>query len=214
MSGEVRRDQDLMLGFSVTGLKLKHAAMAVTAACVMITAVGCLSTPDTALGEVACSDCEPCASGEACSDCDSCNPLCYLPSPHYVRCVDEKLTRHEAAYRAEVAMRSDYNAPPSADVQAGYRAAFVDVALGASGEVPPVPPQPYWGNCYRTAEGHARAQDWFSGYETGAARAMATCRQCFNKVPSSGQTAFVSDNTSTTTGGTANQAGLPHEPAW
>ena len=124
-----------------------------------------------------------------CGDAD-CNDGFCLCTRRYVRCFDEKQVIHDAIARANFAMRTDYSSRPSTDVRAGYRDAFIDIALGASGEVPPVPPERYWTVCYRTADGHARANDWFAGYRTGAGRALTSCRQRYNSVPASGQTAF------------------------
>ena len=157
------------------------------------------------------AECEACGSAD-CQDCENNSPYCHLPHHHYVRFIDEKATRNDAVYRANIAMRSDYNARPSADVQDGYRTAFVDVALGGTGIAPPVPPERYWGTCYRTAEGHARAQAWFSGYERGAARALASCRSQFNIVPSAGKTALVDDTVSTTAA--APGVGTPWNTGW
>lgn len=149
--------------------------------------------------------CSTCDSA-VCAACDGgeCTNWHKLPCDHYVRCIDEKVTRHEAAYRANEAMRFDYVEAPSTDVQDGYRSAFVDVALGASGEVPPVPPERYWSTCYRTAEGHAAAQDWFAGYTVGASRALATCRHQFRTVPSAGRTQFGAESTPSTVQGDAD----------
>ncbi|MEZ6057371.1 MAG: hypothetical protein R3C01_11775 [Planctomycetaceae bacterium] len=73
----------------------------------------------------------------------------------------------------------------SADYRRGYRQAFIDIRQGATGAVPPVPPECYWYDNYRTPEGHRRADLWFAGYAAGASAA-----QCWSGdarfVPSSG----------------------------
>jgi hypothetical protein len=71
------------------------------------------------------------------------------------------------------------------DFQYGFEQAYVDVALGASGEVPPLPPERYWKKRARTPKGHQRAQDWFAGYAAGAEQARAQYAH-FNHVATSG----------------------------
>lgn len=123
--------------------------------------------------------CQDCAEG-------SCSPLCCISCEDYTRCVDEKLSTHEAVRRANRSLRKCYASPPSFDFKDGYRRAFVDVALGGAGELPAVPPERYWSSCYRTAAGHQRAQAWYAGYVAGAARALAACRYQPNEVLTSG----------------------------
>jgi hypothetical protein len=73
----------------------------------------------------------------------------------------------------------------SCDYRLGYEQAYVDVAQGTDGQVPALPPANYWKVDARTAAGHQRAQQWFSGYAAGAAQAR--CRyEPFNEVASSG----------------------------
>lgn len=134
------------------------------------------------------------------TDCESdvCHPLYCLPTWHYLRCVDEKVTIHEAADRANLALQRDYPVAPSAHFCDGFGTAFVDIALGAHGEIPPVPPRRYWKLCYRTENGHAIAQEWFAGYAAGAARALSSRRAHDNNVASSGQTEFSTDPTPNT----------------
>lgn len=55
--------------------------------------------------------------------------------------------------------------------KAGFTQAFVDVANGESGEVPPVPPPKYWNTHYRTDAGKQCVETWFDGYRSGAALA-------------------------------------------
>lgn len=54
------------------------------------------------------------------------------------------------------------------DFKNGFEQAFVDVAMGASGEVPALAPRHYWDQAHRTNEGHAEAQAWFEGYRSGS----------------------------------------------
>lgn len=73
------------------------------------------------------------------------------------------------------------------DYEDGFRQAFVDVAMGACGQVPAIAPKKYWKYCDRTSNGHASAQSWFGGYQAGAQTALgyqdrfldiATSQQC------------------------------------
>ncbi len=61
---------------------------------------------------------------------------------------------------------------PSCDYRRGYEQAYVDVALGSEGQIPPVPPAMYWQSGLRTPAGHAKAEEWYRGYSDGARTAM------------------------------------------
>ncbi len=164
---------------SSTGTTLR-----LTGACIALAlCIGCLH------GGPGQSDCAVDCDSTACSsdDCEAC--IC-LPMHRYSRCLDEHFASHEASRRAYASMQQCYPEPPNIDFQSGYRQAFVDVALGGDGVVPAVPPECYWSTCYRTAEGHQHAEDWFSGYTAGAERATAHCRYQFNRVASSGATPY------------------------
>ncbi|MEZ6050332.1 MAG: hypothetical protein R3C02_02925 [Planctomycetaceae bacterium] len=163
---------------------------AVTVGAALIMCIGCLHWgPDTAK-----YGCDTCQTGDCYSkDCESC--FC-LPKHRYWRPFDEAYARHEASKRAWRSILEHYPERPNEDFQYGYGQAFVDVALGGDGTVPPVPPECYWSTCYRTAAGHQRAQDWFAGYIAGAGHATAHCRYQFNRVAASGQTAFKIDDPS------------------
>jgi hypothetical protein len=111
-------------------------------------------------------------------------PVCMPP---YFRKLDDHATNEAAltaARRQLKCMHQSAGFRPSRDWAYGYEQAFVDVARGASGATPAVPPRPYWADCYRTAEGHARAQEWFAGYTAGAARA-GECYRPYNVVATS-----------------------------
>ncbi|MGE0379125.1 MAG: hypothetical protein AB7Q45_27300, partial [Planctomycetaceae bacterium] len=123
--------------------------------------------------------CQDCADG-------TCGPLCCVSCEHYSRCIDEEFATFEAIRRANRSLRKCYDSTPSFDFKDGYRQAFVDVAMGGTGQVPAVPPERYWSTCYRTAAGHQRAQTWYAGYVAGAARAVTMCRYEFNDAPTSG----------------------------
>lgn len=74
---------------------------------------------------------------------------------------------------------------PSRDFAHGFEQAYVDVALGGSGDVPAYPPQQYWELWQRTPQGHARAQHWFEGYAAGAEQAWSTFGD-HNVIPTTG----------------------------
>lgn len=60
----------------------------------------------------------------------------------------------------------------NAHYRAGFTKAFVDVANGGNGELPPVPPPQYWNAHFRSSKGQWRADRWFDGYRAGAAMAL------------------------------------------
>ena len=54
----------------------------------------------------------------------------------------------------------------------GFRDGYADVAGGASGCVPGLPPRSYWTWKYQTGEGQAKVAAWFAGYPHGARAAQ------------------------------------------
>lgn len=90
----------------------------------------------------------------------------------YSRCVDD----HKAAHQAKKLAHDYLKQSPcnnSCDYATGYKQAFIDVWLGADGQVPAAAPSRYWKTKYRTPEGRAHAEEWFAGYAAGAAQALA-----------------------------------------
>lgn len=57
------------------------------------------------------------------------------------------------------------------DFRAGFKAGYKDVAFGANGCPPTLPPACYWKACYATDAGKAKAHAWFDGYAHGAVAA-------------------------------------------
>ncbi len=116
-----------------------------------------------------------------------CQNPCPLTRPHqwlcYNRTIDDFLASKTAREVARLHLTQLYSKQcrPTCDFQAGFEQAYVDVALGADGTAPAMPPSPYWMNCARTAEGHQRAEEWLSGYTAGAEQALA-CRGPHNRV--------------------------------
>lgn len=54
------------------------------------------------------------------------------------------------------------------DFCAGFRQGYEDVAGGADGCTPALPPESYWGWRYQSVEGQGKVGAWFSGYPMGA----------------------------------------------
>lgn len=54
-----------------------------------------------------------------------------------------------------------------ADLEAGFRQGYEDVAAGGSGCLPAVCPRAYWGWQYQSADGQSRMNAWFEGYPLG-----------------------------------------------
>ncbi len=71
------------------------------------------------------------------------------------------------------------------DYEDGFEQAFIDIALGGNGAVPPVPPEKYWAAYYRTDKGRQRACDWFEGYKTGSNMACNSGLHEMARIPTS-----------------------------
>ena len=106
--------------------------------------------------------------------------------PHeYSRPVDECTARTLAEKRGIAALAKCY---PDADLdfREGFVQAYVDIALGGDGALPPVPPERYWKTCRRNPNGYSKADHWFAGYTAGSQRALSSCWNAYNDVPASG----------------------------
>ncbi len=136
------------------------------------------------------TDCE-----ESCRTCSPISWSCELVAkmthgclghhPKYSRFHDNMLTRHDA--RKLACRELHANKCPGCvgcDYRKGYEQAFIDVSLGATGDVPALPPANFWTNCARTPGGHEKARDWFQGYADGAIAAKAIYEP-YNKVAAS-----------------------------
>lgn len=116
--------------------------------------------------------------------CHSPGPLLRVPQLRcYNRTIDDlvacKVAKDVARHHISILYTKD--CLPTYDFQAGFEQAYADVALGSDGQTPAIAPSPYWKSYQRTAEGHARAQQWLAGYSAGAAQAIA-CRGPYNRV--------------------------------
>ncbi len=73
----------------------------------------------------------------------------------------------------------------SRDFRFGFQQAYIDIANGGTGALPAIPPPRYWAAPYRTAWGHNKARNWFSGYEAGASAAQCCMPADTLSVPTS-----------------------------
>lgn len=131
-------------------------------------------------------DCRTCSSWSCVSEKFLQTTLgCFGRHPKYCSTHDKILTQHDARHlaRAELS-RTRSKICSDCDYRLGYEQAFVDVAQGAKGDVPALPPANFWTNCARTPNGHRRAENWFSGYAAGATAAK-TLYEPYNKVAAS-----------------------------
>ncbi|MBM4000045.1 MAG: hypothetical protein FJ297_11005 [Planctomycetes bacterium] len=64
----------------------------------------------------------------------------------------------------------------------GYRAGYVDVASGANGCTPALPPRKYWSWKYQTPEGQGKTAAWFAGYPFGAKAAEEECAGLYSDI--------------------------------
>ena len=112
----------------------------------------------------------------------ACGPRICVERCRYHRPLDDCHTTLSARRCASQALSGWENR----DYQRGFTQAFVDVALGRTGEAPPVPPQRYWSVCFRSDCGQGRAADWYAGYREGASLALANCQEVCRTIPTSG----------------------------
>lgn len=121
--------------------------------------------------------CSPC--GDPCS---SCQPLLCFESCLYHRRFDDCHAAMAARRCASEKLMGCY----SYDYRHGFTQAYIDLSQGATGAVPPVPPEQYWSTCFRTCWGHDRAREWFEGYSDGIASARGGLGAPCQTIPASG----------------------------
>jgi hypothetical protein len=81
---------------------------------------------------------------------------------------------------------SDSGACYSIDYAEGFLEGYTDyLTLGGTGAAPPIPPRRYWNVDYRNPGGEGVIQEWFAGFEHGAAEAKASGYRQLAVVPSS-----------------------------
>lgn len=144
-----------------------------------------------------CHGCGACGCGGLFGKRSSCGPNCYDPA------TDSSRVRRIAKSQARKSMTRLWwqtKSRPSCDFREGYTQAYVDIAEGGTGVVPAVPPERYWKSKNRSAEGYARAEEWFAGYRTGASAAEAEGLSQYNTIPTS-SAHYGGDQTGMTTAG-------------
>jgi len=70
---------------------------------------------------------------------------------------------------------------------AGFRAGYEDVAGGANGCTPALPPRKYWTWKYQTPEGQGKTAAWFAGYPHGAKAAEEDGAGNFSQIQTSAE---------------------------
>ncbi len=80
---------------------------------------------------------------------------------------------------AKDALKSHASMHPGEHGTADFEAGFLDgytryLDKGGAGNPPPVPPRCYWRVKYRTPEGRQAVEEYFAGFRTGSAAAMAS----------------------------------------
>ncbi|MCH9655672.1 MAG: hypothetical protein K0U86_13485 [Planctomycetes bacterium] len=116
---------------------------------------------------------------------DKCSPHPYRSLDGYQTDLDKLMVKHAAKKCAKQSLKTlacDCKEKPSKAFRDGYQQAYIDIALGDSGEVPPVPPEEYWAAHYRTPVGYLESQQWFTGYKLGAEHALADGRYDYNEI--------------------------------
>tara|TARA_R110000850_G_scaffold100947_6_gene208804 strand:+ start:889 stop:2031 length:1143 start_codon:yes stop_codon:yes gene_type:complete len=116
---------------------------------------------------------------------DKCSPHPYHSLDGYQADLDKFVVKHAAKKCARESLKTiscNCKEKPSKSFRKGYQQAYIDIALGESGEVPPVPPEEYWAAHYRTPEGYLESQEWFTGYKLGAEHALASGRYEYDNI--------------------------------
>ncbi len=116
---------------------------------------------------------------------DKCSPHPYHSFDGYQAHLDKLVVKHAAKKCAKESLKEiscNCKDKPSKAFRKGYQEAYVDIALGESGQVPPVPPEEYWAAHYRTPAGYLEIQEWFTGYKLGAEHALAGGRYEYDEI--------------------------------
>ena len=107
-----------------------------------------------------------------------------------VEYTDRHLThlRHQGI--AEMAWKrlrgSDKEIEPSEDYAKGFKEGFTAyLDVGGTPTPPSLPPTRYWTRHFQNPEGHKAIEDWFAGFQWGAAEAEATGLRTLSTVPAS-----------------------------
>ncbi|QDU48202.1 hypothetical protein Pan110_05150 [Gimesia panareensis] len=116
---------------------------------------------------------------------DKCSPKPYWSLDGYQTDLDKYFVKYAARKCARESLKTmacNCKDKPSKAFRKGYQEAYIDIALGESGTVPPVPPEEYWAAHYRTPEGYMEVQEWFTGYKLGSEHARADGRYDYNRI--------------------------------
>ena len=94
--------------------------------------------------------------------------LCSLTGcAQFAACRSDVTHRYQASrawhYHAHDCDRGDY----PRQFTAGWKEGYLAITSGSSGEIPPVPPEEFWKDRFRTPEGRGRVDAWYSGYQCG-----------------------------------------------
>ena len=127
--------------------------------------------------------CQSATGWQECADCVPPKTACYGYKPGPDNLVI-KLTASDCADDALKDMKKNCG-KPSKDFEAGFRQAYVDLAMGRPALTPPVPARKYWNAYYRSCAGQAAVAQWFEGYRSGLDYGAGSGVSQFNRVASS-----------------------------
>lgn len=89
--------------------------------------------------------------------------------------------------RANIALHEEYDRDcrisVGHDFESGFKAGFVDAAMGKNCDLPAVPPPKYWSASYQSCEAQECVQAWFRGYQAGQTAADERGLSNFHQVP-------------------------------
>lgn len=91
-------------------------------------------------------------------------------------------------HRADAAWKVNYGRTGhgcSRDYKDGWKQGYFDLSTGQCEEPPPVPPHKYWDAKYQSLDGRAAIEDWYSGWQDGAAAAVQDGTPYFHEIPAS-----------------------------
>lgn len=104
---------------------------------------------------------------------------CASIADHHYQMVNERRAKQAWASYKDCVPEGQINR----DYKQGFVDGFVDVSRGGNGTPPPVPPNRYWSPRFQEAEGLARVNCWFAGFNAGAAKALQCGRDRWNQIP-------------------------------
>jgi hypothetical protein len=123
------------------------------------------------------------SSGRYCAECTPPKSYTCGYKPPYDNLVT-KMTAYDCADSALKRIKNECG-KQTRDFEAGFRQAYVDLAMARPALVPPVPPRPYWTAYYRSCAGEQAVADWFAGYRAGLDDGAHTGVAAFNRIGTS-----------------------------